>query len=173
MANKEENYVEEYLRISEVPIKTYAPLTLAAILPLNGTLFLLRPFLDQLLIVFLTHRNPALLIPILVHEVAGLVIVVRYARRFGVLRGRERSVLVHDRADHQHQYRASDGSETTVRFIMSRSTAKAIIRCVDSACIIIIYFYFLYLSPLGVKGNCEIARDCRKQKYILFSFLLA
>lgn len=90
--------------------------TFAVIFSLNRVLFLrmLRPLFDQLLTVLLSHRDSAVLIQILIHEIIGLVVVIRHARGLDVPHRRKRSVFIHGRADHQHQYRAADGSKVTV-----------------------------------------------------------
>lgn len=96
--------------------KIYMSTTFAVIFPLNR-IFLLRMFhslFDQLLTVFLSYRDPTVLIQILIHEIIGLVVVIRHARGLDISHRRKWSVFIHGRTDHQDQYRAANGSKVTV-----------------------------------------------------------
>jgi len=92
------------------------------------TLFLLLPLcalLDQLLAVLQPYRDPAILIQILVHEIVGSVVVIRHTRGLDFSpHGGERSVFVHGRADHQHQYRATDAPENASLGVPSESSVR-------------------------------------------------
>lgn len=119
--NPEKITTEKTLKNSKIPSrrdinKIYMSTTFAIIFPLNRV-FLLRmfcSFFDQLLTVFLSHRDPAILIHILIHEIIGLVVVIRHVRGLDVSHRGKWFVFIHGRTDHQDQYRAANGSKVTV-----------------------------------------------------------
>lgn len=96
--------------------KIYMSTTFAIIFLLNRIFFLQMfcSLFDQLLTVFLSHRDPAILIQILIYEIIGLVVVIRHGRGLDVSHRGKWFVFIHGRTDHQDQYRAANGSKVTV-----------------------------------------------------------